>query len=108
MFSSAGACRVLYDPVRKPAISVLFMKHRPRPEEQDDLLRPCLIDMIDGRHELVKVGGADRLGGVRTGVDGFLSVWQGAACDGAAGGGWAAVSAACLSAVRRGGGRPLG
>ena len=31
------------------------MKHRPRAEEQDDLLRPRLIDMIDGRHELVKL-----------------------------------------------------
>jgi IS5 family transposase len=31
------------------------MKHRPRPEEQDDLLRPRLIDMIDPRHELVKL-----------------------------------------------------
>ncbi|MCZ8020897.1 MAG: IS5 family transposase [Cytophagales bacterium] len=31
------------------------MKHRPRPEEQDDLLRPRLLDMIDGRHELVKL-----------------------------------------------------
>ena len=31
------------------------MKHRPRPEEQDDLLRPRLIDMIDGRHEFVKL-----------------------------------------------------
>jgi IS5 family transposase len=31
------------------------MKHRPRPEEQDDLLRPRLIDMIDGRRELVKL-----------------------------------------------------
>ena len=31
------------------------MKHRPRPEEQDDLLRPRLIDMIDVRHELVKL-----------------------------------------------------
>lgn len=31
------------------------MKHRPRPEEQDDLLRPRLVDMIDGRHELVKL-----------------------------------------------------
>lgn len=33
------------------------MKHRPRPEEQDDLLRPQLIDMIDVRHELVKLAG---------------------------------------------------
>ena len=31
------------------------MKHRPRVEEQDDLLRPRLVDMIDGRHELVKL-----------------------------------------------------
>ena len=29
------------------------MKHRPRPPEQDDLLRPRLVDMIDPRHELV-------------------------------------------------------
>jgi IS5 family transposase len=31
------------------------MKHRPRPPEQDDLLRPRLVDMIDSRHELVKL-----------------------------------------------------
>ncbi|CAM8664247.1 Transposase, IS4-like [Paracoccaceae bacterium] len=31
------------------------MKHRPLPEEQDDLLRPRLIDLIDPRHELVKL-----------------------------------------------------
>ncbi len=31
------------------------MKHRSRPAEQDDLLRPRLIDMIDGRHELVRL-----------------------------------------------------
>lgn len=31
------------------------MKHRPRPVEQDDLLRPRLTDMIDTRHELVKL-----------------------------------------------------
>ena len=30
------------------------MKHRPRPEEQDDLVRPRLVDMIDRRQELVK------------------------------------------------------
>lgn len=33
------------------------MKHCPRPEEQDDLLRPRLVEMIDMRHELVKLGG---------------------------------------------------
>ncbi len=31
------------------------MKLRLRPEEQDDLLRPRLVDMIDMRHELVKL-----------------------------------------------------
>jgi IS5 family transposase len=29
------------------------MKHRNRPPEQDDLLRPRLVDLIDMRHELV-------------------------------------------------------
>ena len=31
------------------------MKHRTRPPEQDDLLRPRLVDLIDRRHELVKL-----------------------------------------------------
>ncbi len=31
------------------------MKHRTRAPEQDDLLRPRLVDMIDLRHELVKL-----------------------------------------------------
>ncbi|WP_043343289.1 IS5 family transposase [Belnapia moabensis] len=31
------------------------MKHRPRPPEQADLLRPRLVDIIDGRHELVRL-----------------------------------------------------
>src|SRR4028119_142471 len=31
------------------------MKHRSRPPEQADLLRPRLLDMIDGRHELVRL-----------------------------------------------------
>jgi IS5 family transposase len=31
------------------------MKPRARPPEQDDLLRPRLVDMIDLRHELVKL-----------------------------------------------------
>lgn len=34
------------------------MKHRPRLPEQDDLLRPRLVDMIDPRHELVKLAAA--------------------------------------------------
>ena len=33
------------------------MKHRPRPSEQDDLLRPRLVDLINLRHELVKLTG---------------------------------------------------
>ena len=37
-----------------PAI-LAAMKHRSRPAEQDDLLRPRLIDLIDGRHELVRL-----------------------------------------------------
>ena len=54
VFPASGR-RVLYDYGQNPAISVLPMKHRPRPEEQDDLLRPRLVDMIDPRHELVKL-----------------------------------------------------
>nr|WP_269101047.1 IS5 family transposase [Mangrovicoccus ximenensis] len=33
------------------------MKHRSRPPEQDDLLRPRLVEMIDLRHELAKLAG---------------------------------------------------
>ena len=33
------------------------MKHRPRPPEQDDLLRPQLVDLINQRHELVTLAG---------------------------------------------------
>lgn len=43
--------------IRDPAISVLAMKHRPRIEEQDDLLRPRFVDLIDPRHALVKLAG---------------------------------------------------
>ncbi len=31
------------------------MKPKPRESEQDDLLRPRLVDLIDMRHELVKL-----------------------------------------------------
>ena len=31
------------------------MKHRKSPPEQDDLLRPRLVDMIDPRHEMTKL-----------------------------------------------------
>lgn len=33
------------------------MKHRPRLPDQDDPLRPRLVDMIGPRHELVKLAG---------------------------------------------------
>jgi len=66
--------RFLYDLGRNLAISILAMKHHPRSPEQDDLLRPRLIDLIDPRHELVKdavpwsgVAGADRHRDVRRG-----------------------------------------
>jgi len=39
----------------KPCNIGSTMKHRSRPPEQDDLLRPRLVDMIDPRHELVKL-----------------------------------------------------
>jgi hypothetical protein len=39
----------------KPCNYGSAMKHRSRPPEQDDLLRPRLDDMIDPRHELVKL-----------------------------------------------------
>lgn len=38
------------------------MKHRPRPPEQDDLLRPRLVDLIDMRHELAALGVVAGLG----------------------------------------------
>jgi hypothetical protein len=47
--------KVLYNFGRNLAISVLAMKHRMRSPEQDDPLRPRLIDLIDPRHELVKL-----------------------------------------------------
>jgi hypothetical protein len=55
LFFLAFDPKVLHDLGRNPAISVLAMKHRPRSEEQDDLLRPRLVEMIDVRHELVKL-----------------------------------------------------
>ncbi len=47
-------CKVWLKQAAKSAIPPA-MKHRSRPAEQDDLLRPRLIDMIDGRHELVRL-----------------------------------------------------
>jgi IS5 family transposase len=36
-------------------VILVDMKHRSRAPEQADLLRPRLVDMIDGRHELVRL-----------------------------------------------------
>jgi hypothetical protein len=47
-------CKVWLALAANPAI-LATMKHRPRPAEQDDLRRPRLLDMIDGRHELVRL-----------------------------------------------------
>ena len=47
-------CRVLYDLIETLQFG-LSMKHRDRPHEQDDLLRPRLVDLIDMRHEMVKL-----------------------------------------------------
>jgi IS5 family transposase len=47
-------CKVQLVSAANPAI-LAGMKHRPRPPEQADLLRPRLVDMIDGRHELVRL-----------------------------------------------------
>jgi len=49
------ARKVLYNFFGNLANSVLPMKHRSCLPEQDDLLRPRLVDMIDTRHELVKL-----------------------------------------------------
>jgi hypothetical protein len=83
------------------------MKHRPRAEEQDDLLRPRLIDMIDGWHELVKLAGLIDWEVFEREWVGFFPSHKGRPATERpllAG----AVSAACLAAVRRGGGRPPG
>ena len=70
------------------------MKYRPRAPEQDDLLRPRLVDMIDPRHELVKLAALIDWEVFEREWAGFLSVQKGAY----------RVRAA---AVGRGGGRPL-
>ena len=48
-------CRISYDPGRNPAISSHDMKPRKPSAEQDGLLRARLVEMIDMRHELVKL-----------------------------------------------------
>ena len=54
----AVCCKVLYDFLAEPCNFGLLMEHRTRPPEQDDRLRPHLIDL---RHELAKLH--DEFGG---------------------------------------------
>jgi IS5 family transposase len=75
------------------------MKHRPRPPEQDDLLRPRLVDMIDQRRELVKLAELIDWEVFEREWGGFFPSGKGAS-DRAALGGGAALSAARLPAVR--------
>ena len=77
------------------------MKHRPRPLEQDDLLRPRLVDMIDQRHELVKLAALIDWGVFEREWSEFFPSGKGrpATGDRATASGGAAVSAARLSAI---------
>jgi IS5 family transposase len=84
------------------------MKHRPRPPEQNDLFRPRLVDMIDMRHELVTLAGLIDWEFFEREWAGFLPVHDRSAGDITAAGGGAALPAARLPALGRGGGRPLG
>ena len=47
-------CTVWLAPAANPAI-LAAMKHRPRSPEHADPTRPRLVDMIDTRHELVRL-----------------------------------------------------
>ncbi len=88
------SCKLLYNLERSRAISVLFIKFRPRPERQGDLLRWRLTDLINLRHVLVKL---------TTLIDGdlFELEWSGFFVSGNG------RPAARQSAVGRGDDRPL-
>jgi len=79
------------------------MKPHPRQEEQDDLLRPRLTDMIDMRHELAKLAALIDWDFFEREWAGFFPSHRGAARDVAAAGGGVAIPAACVPAVGRGG-----
>ena len=51
LLSAAGFCIVALEALQFGS----DMKHLNRPPEQDDLLRPCLVDLIDMGHEPVKL-----------------------------------------------------
>lgn len=53
------------------------MKHRSRPAEQSDLLRPRLVDMIDGRHELVRLAALINWGWFEREWAGFFPAGEG-------------------------------
>jgi hypothetical protein len=96
--------RFFYDFFRNPAISVLPLKHRPRPEEQEHLRRPRLIEP---RPELVKLAVLIDWEVFERDWVGFFAILQRSAFDAAAIGGGVALSPARLSAVGRGSCRPL-
>jgi hypothetical protein len=75
------------------------MKPRPHAEEQDDLLRPHLAEMIDLRYELAKLAAPSDWEFFETEWGGGLSLPDRAASHIAAAGGGPAVSSARLSVV---------
>ncbi len=68
----------------KPCNFSSAMKHRSRLPEQDDPLRPRLVDMIDHRHELVTLAALIGWEVFDREWAGFFSVRQGSARDRAA------------------------
>ncbi len=71
-------------------------KPRTRQQEQDDLLRPRLVDLIDMRHELVRLEALIDWEFFEREWAGFFPSAKGATGDIAAAGGWAPLSPARL------------
>ena len=78
------------------------MAHHYRPPEQDDLLRPRVVDMIDLRHELVTLTSLIDWEVFEREWAGFFSSPTGAAGHASQTRGGVALSAARLSGVGRG------
>lgn len=84
------------------------MKHRPRPPEQDDILRPRLVDMIDGRHESVKLAALIDLQVFEREWAGFFPSGKGRSATEPRLVAGLLYLLDRLSAIGRGSGRPLG
>src|SRR5918995_509256 len=84
------------------------MKHRPRPPEQDDLLRPRLVDLIDLRHELVKLAALIDWGFFEREWSGFFPSTTGRPATSPRLVAGLALPPARLPAFGRGGGRAMG